>query len=81
MVRGVMGKNKLVLAAAAYGIIAIATFGHATESSYRLKKEERIECQNNNGRICFDGSGIAPLAGLLGGALWPLYWSWEVQSQ
>lgn len=55
--------------AAAYGLAAIFTFGHA---------------QNGAGMVCNETLTNCALAHLLGsliaGASWPLYWSWVAWS-
>lgn len=58
--------------ACAYGAIAIFTFGHSASAEHVCRAE------NDTVRTC----RVAPVAmsSLVAGVLWPLYWSWEVQS-
>ena len=73
--------RKEIIGLAAYGLIAIGTFGHAANHTYQEAKAEYRECKAKYEGYCFDDSGMAVLAGGLSGAVWPLYWSWELQSQ
>lgn len=76
-------KRALIACAALYGVIAIATFGHAAASGERRDDAEYAECRQrqiaDDRIICLRGAG-APLGGLFAAVVWPFYWSWEAWS-
>jgi len=66
-----MGKAQYILAAA-YLLIAVVTFGHSADSFERHQR-----CPNQVADCYAPG---AVVTGLFSGAMWPLYWSWELWS-
>lgn len=71
------GRQKLISAAIGlYTVVAIGTFGHAA-----VERADLCNVLQNTIAIarCVDdpSTGAAALAAAV---LWPLYWSWELQS-
>lgn len=73
--------NRLLIAAAlAYLVVAVITFGHAAANSEREADANYAQCMaDERQQVCLR-SIDPPFAGIMAGALWPLYWSWEAWS-
>jgi cell division FtsZ-interacting protein ZapD len=76
-----MGRCSLLFAMAAlYFAIGIVTFGHSAagqqvwRDTHCATVKQRVDAP---GTVCYDDVGIAALGSAL---VWPLYWSWELQS-
>lgn len=76
-----MSRKGWIACAAAYGLIAVVTFGHCAAESDRWTEAKYAECRAeavaNPKKYCARESW-APIAGVIAAVLWPLYWSWEV---
>ena len=74
------------LAIATYALVAIVTFGHAAASQAERNRTVYAICRDDNPenlRLCeVDRAYEVPstFSGLVSGAIWPLYWSWEAWS-
>lgn len=71
------------IAAALYATAGVVTFGHASAAAQRENDAFIKMCQIEGDAVreCFAYVLAPPLwEGLWGGALWPLYWSWEAWS-
>ena len=68
--------TKFKIAAVLYGLIAIVTFGYAAENAspcyIRDKLGDRVAAPCE--------SGLDAVSGVISALMWPLYWSWELQS-
>lgn len=65
----------------AYGLVALVTFGHCAAASEKSAEQSAVKCEaKGKSRYCDGPIDVPPLAGLLGAAVWPLYWSWELQA-
>ncbi len=73
------GFTIMVVAAALYAAGALVTFGHAAAGYDRRVTAEYAACMARTPPYCPREVG-APFAGLVAAVLWPLYWSWELQS-
>jgi hypothetical protein len=73
-------ERKLVLAGILYGAMAVFTFGHSAAATYEREIADHAQCNRDPKAICFNDSvAVAGSGGLAAAALWPLYWSWEIQ--
>lgn len=63
-----------------YAGAALFTFGHAASGSERRGEARRIECRSEGQEYCPTELDIPGASGILAGMLWPLYWSWELQT-
>ena len=72
------------IGAALYAAMAVITFGHSTAARQKVNAAEYANCLSVKAVVpqhqCWDDPAIAPMGGIVAGAFWPLYWSWEVFS-
>lgn len=73
------GERMAMIIAAAYALVALVTFGHAAAASDKSIDQELAQCEAARKEYCYNGR-IAGLEGALSALVWPLYWSWELQS-
>jgi hypothetical protein len=66
--------------ACAYVLIGIATFGHAAAQTDSLEQAKYEACKRVQKNYCWEDNMSAPAGGVMAAMLWPLYWSWELQS-
>lgn len=73
-----MRQRLTALGIAAYLVVALYTFGHAAAASDRYAARDRAICLERTGDVCA-AIDLPAVPALIGAALWPLYWSWELQ--
>ena len=75
-----MGKNIAIASAIAYTAIAVFTFGHSASAADRRIEADRATCAESQKKNCPVNLDIPPFNGISAAIIWPLYWSWELQS-
>lgn len=66
------------LAIGIYLVVGLVTFGHAAAESQRYADRDQAICMERRGDFC-STIELPAVPALIGAALWPLYWSWELQ--
>ncbi len=75
-----MKRSHRLICPGLYAATAVGTFGHAAAG---MDQWQEANCSTQAGRFqsgmkCY---GIpSAMTGLVSAALWPLYWSWELQA-
>jgi hypothetical protein len=64
--------------ACAYALVGVVTFGHYAAEATRYQHQFCATYEQRQKSID-DCYGPIPLGAFMAGALWPLYWSWELQ--
>lgn len=73
--------NKKLLAIAAYAAVGVFSFGHA--ANWRWNYNDEAVClagEDYSVKVGCDDLLPAPISGIFAATLWPLYWSWVLQS-
>lgn len=61
--------RKWTIGLIAYGLMGVFTFGHSAANTICPPNKPSDGCEEQR-----------PLGGFIASTLWPLYWSWELQS-
>jgi hypothetical protein len=65
--------------ACAYAFIGILTFGHDAVHTTRYREQHCATADQRQLSPTDDCYGPVPEGAFMAAALWPLYWSWELQ--
>ncbi len=79
-----MNRRIVITLASLYAAFAIMTFGHAAAFAQRAEDARMRACEARvavkRDGVCWESGERVVMSGFMGGALWPLYWSWEAWS-